>query len=52
MWSFMESAKPSVFTATNIEGVERVTKGKGIIKFRLQYFYGKFVFELFFSSIN
>lgn len=25
----MESAKPSVFTESNIEGVERVTKGKG-----------------------
>lgn len=30
MWSFMESSKPSVFTSSNIEGVERVTKGKGL----------------------
>lgn len=29
MWSFMESARPSVFTTSNIEGVERVVKGKG-----------------------
>lgn len=29
MWSFMESARPSVFTASNGEGVERVAKGKG-----------------------
>lgn len=29
MWSFMESARPSVFTSSNIEGVERVIKGKG-----------------------
>lgn len=29
MWSFMEAARPSVFTASNIEGVERVVKGKG-----------------------
>lgn len=26
----MESARPSVFTTSNIEGVERVVKGKGI----------------------
>lgn len=31
MWSFMEASKPSVFTSSNIEGVERVTKGKGMI---------------------
>lgn len=30
MWSFMESARPSVFTGSNIEGVERVVKGKGL----------------------
>lgn len=30
MWSFMESARPSVFTSSNIEGVERVIKGKGL----------------------
>lgn len=29
MWSFMESANPSVFTSDNNEGVERVKKGKG-----------------------
>ncbi|KAG8225568.1 hypothetical protein J437_LFUL002085 [Ladona fulva] len=28
MWSFMESAKPSVFAKSNSEGVERVSKGK------------------------
>lgn len=33
MWSFMESSKPSVFAASNTEGVERVTKGKGIFRF-------------------
>lgn len=32
MWSFMESARPSVFTASNGEGVERVAKGKGELK--------------------
>lgn len=29
MWSFMESARPSVFTSSNLEGVERVVKEKG-----------------------
>lgn len=29
MWSFMESARPSVFTNGNLEGVDRVTKAKG-----------------------
>lgn len=29
MWSFMESSKPSVFAASNNEGVKQVTKGKG-----------------------
>ncbi|KAF5280601.1 hypothetical protein FQA39_LY05249 [Lamprigera yunnana] len=29
MWSFMESTRPSVFTSSNTEGVERVLKGKG-----------------------
>lgn len=29
MWSFMESARPSVFPSSNVEGVERVVKGKG-----------------------
>ena len=32
MWSFMESSKPSVFAASNTEGVERVTKGKGTFR--------------------
>lgn len=30
MWSFMESARPSVFTNGNLEGVDRVTKAKGL----------------------
>lgn len=29
MWSFMESARPSVFTSSNKEGEERVMRGKG-----------------------
>ena len=29
MWSTMESSRPSVFTTSNREGVERVTKEKG-----------------------
>lgn len=29
MWSFMESQRPSVFTTSNTEGVDRVVKGKG-----------------------
>ncbi|XP_063622160.1 glutamate receptor ionotropic, kainate 2 isoform X3 [Cydia splendana] len=29
MWSFMESARPSVFATTNKEGEERVMRGKG-----------------------
>ncbi|XP_050080616.1 glutamate receptor ionotropic, kainate 2-like isoform X3 [Anopheles maculipalpis] len=36
MWSFMESARPSVFTASNIEGVERVVKGKGSYAFLME----------------
>lgn len=28
MWSVMESARPSVFTKSNDEGVERIKKGK------------------------
>lgn len=41
MWSFMESARPSVFTASNGEGVERVAKGKGEKGFKLgkQFFF-------------
>ncbi|XP_030025524.2 glutamate receptor ionotropic, kainate 2 isoform X2 [Manduca sexta] len=29
MWSFMESARPSVFASSNKEGEERVVRGKG-----------------------
>jgi glutamate receptor, ionotropic, invertebrate len=29
MWSTMEASRPSVFTTSNREGVERVTKEKG-----------------------
>lgn len=29
MWSTMESSRPSVFTSSNREGVERVIKEKG-----------------------
>lgn len=36
MWSFMESARPSVFTSSNIEGVERVVKGKGSYAFLME----------------
>ncbi|TDG50512.1 hypothetical protein AWZ03_003101 [Drosophila navojoa] len=36
MWSFMESARPSVFTASNGEGVERVAKGKGSYAFLME----------------
>lgn len=36
MWSFMESAKPSVFTSSNVEGVERVVKGKGSYAFLME----------------
>ncbi|KAL9900013.1 kainate-type ionotropic glutamate receptor subunit 1D isoform 1-T1 [Glossina fuscipes fuscipes] len=36
MWSFMESARPSVFTSSNGEGVERVAKGKGNYAFLME----------------
>uniref|UniRef100_A0A0A1XQS4 Glutamate receptor 1 n=2 Tax=Zeugodacus cucurbitae TaxID=28588 RepID=A0A0A1XQS4_ZEUCU len=36
MWSFMESARPSVFTSTNAEGVDRVAKGKGSYAFLME----------------
>jgi ionotropic kainate glutamate receptor 2 len=36
MWSFMESQRPSVFTASNSEGVERVVKGKGSYAFLME----------------
>lgn len=32
----MESTRPSVFTASNIEGVERVVKGKGSYAFLME----------------
>ncbi|XP_074099238.1 kainate-type ionotropic glutamate receptor subunit 1D isoform X7 [Cotesia typhae] len=36
MWSFMQSAKPSVFTKSNMEGVEWVIKGKGTYAFLME----------------
>ncbi|XP_049953529.1 glutamate receptor ionotropic, kainate 2 isoform X2 [Schistocerca serialis cubense] len=36
MWSFMESARPSVFTSSNVEGVDRVVKGKGSYAFLME----------------
>lgn len=36
MWSFMESARPSVFTNGNLEGVDRVTKAKGSYAFLME----------------
>ncbi|PBC34948.1 Glutamate receptor, ionotropic kainate [Apis cerana cerana] len=36
MWSFMDSAKPSVFTTSNVEGMERVIKGKGSYAFLME----------------
>ncbi|KAL5282977.1 hypothetical protein ACFFRR_005765 [Megaselia abdita] len=36
MWSFMESTKPSVFTSSNGEGVDRVIKGKGNYAFLME----------------
>lgn len=36
MWSFMESARPSVFPSSNVEGVERVVKGKGKFIYKAQ----------------
>ncbi|XP_044738243.1 glutamate receptor ionotropic, kainate 2 isoform X2 [Chrysoperla carnea] len=36
MWSFMESARPSVFTSSNGEGVERVVKGSGSYAFLME----------------
>uniref|UniRef100_A0A182QHV7 Ionotropic glutamate receptor C-terminal domain-containing protein n=1 Tax=Anopheles farauti TaxID=69004 RepID=A0A182QHV7_9DIPT len=36
MWSFMESARPPVFTVSNIEGVDRVVKGKGSYAFLME----------------
>lgn len=36
MWSFMESAEPSVFVSDNNEGIERVAKGKGNYAFLME----------------
>ncbi|XP_033212072.1 glutamate receptor ionotropic, kainate 2 isoform X2 [Belonocnema kinseyi] len=36
MWSFMESAEPSVFTKSNVEGVTKVAKGKGSYAFLME----------------
>ncbi|KAF4527747.1 hypothetical protein B566_EDAN014957 [Ephemera danica] len=36
MWSFMESTRPSVFTDSNLEGVERVRKSKRTYAFLME----------------
>ncbi|XP_012273725.1 glutamate receptor ionotropic, kainate 2 isoform X1 [Orussus abietinus] len=36
MWSFMESARPPVFTSSNGEGVDKVIKGKGNYAFLME----------------
>ena len=36
MWSFMESAEPSVFVKTTVEGVQRVRGSKGKYAFLLE----------------
>lgn len=36
MWSFMESQRPTVFTTSNAEGMERVQKGKGGYAFLME----------------
>ncbi|XP_034244808.1 glutamate receptor ionotropic, kainate 2-like isoform X2 [Thrips palmi] len=36
MWDYMQNARPSVFPANNMEGVERVTKGKGQYAFLME----------------
>lgn len=36
MWAAMESARPSVFTSSNDEGVERVLKGKRSYAFLME----------------
>lgn len=36
MWSFMDSAKATVFTSSNKEGVDRVIKGKGSYAFLME----------------
>lgn len=36
MWAAMESARPSVFTASNDEGIERVLKSRGQYAFLME----------------
>lgn len=36
MWAAMESARPSVFTKSNDEGVDRVKKGKRLYAFLME----------------
>lgn len=36
MWAAMEAQRPTVFTSSNQEGVERVTKGKGNYAFLME----------------
>ena len=36
MWSFMESADPSVFTKSNPDGVKRVIEGDGMYAFLME----------------
>lgn len=36
MWTAMEAQRPTVFTASNHEGVERVKKGKGSYAFLME----------------
>lgn len=36
MWSFMESSKPSVFTQTNLAGIERVKNSDGKYAFLME----------------
>lgn len=36
MWAAMEAQRPTVFTSSNQEGVDRVTKGKGNYAFLME----------------
>ena len=36
MWATMETTKPSVFTESNSEGVDRVIRGKGNYAFLME----------------
>ena len=36
MWQFMESTRPSVFTRSNMEGVERVQRSNGQYAFMME----------------